>query len=118
MKEIKISKKTRLKEHKEHIKMHDKKQREDDENSELKEKMISRLINWKFEQALIYKDILKHQDSIECLEFLNGLWGNTGWERGDTIFGKIISYLVEFIRLKEGWNYKEFYDEEEEIDVI
>jgi hypothetical protein len=49
---------------------------------------------------------------------LEELWGNTGWERGDTIFGNIVSYLVEFIRLKEGWTFKEFYDEEEEIDVI
>lgn len=118
MEEIKISEKTLLKDHKERIKMHDEKQKEDNDNREIKENMISRLINWKFEQALMYSDALKHQDSIECLEFLNGLWGNTGWDRRDTIFGKILSYLVEFIRLKEGWTYKEFYDEEEEIDVI
>lgn len=45
------SRKTLLKEHKERIKMHDEKQKEDDKNGELKENMISRLINWKFNQA-------------------------------------------------------------------
>lgn len=112
------SRKTLLKEHKERINMHDEKQKEDNKNGELKENMISRLTNWKFNQALNYRDALKYEDSIECLEWLEKLWGDTGWDRGDTIFGGIIKYLVEFIRLKEGWTYKEFYDEEEEIDVI
>lgn len=112
------SRKTLLKEHKERINMHDEKQKEDNKNGELKENVISRLINWKFNQALNYRDALKHEDSIECLELLEKLWGDTGWDRGDTIFGSIITHLVEFIRLKEGWTYKEFYDEEEEIDVI
>lgn len=112
------SRKTLLKEHKERIKMHDEKQKEDNKNGELKENMISRLINWKFNQALNYRDALKYEDSIECLKWLEKLWGDTGWDRGDTIFGGIIKYLVEFIRLKEGWTHKEFYDEEEEIDVI
>lgn len=112
------SRKTLLKEHKERFKMNDEKQEEDNKNTEIKENMIGRLINWKFNQALNYRDALKYKDSIECLEWLEKLWGDTGWDRGDTIFGGVITYLVEFIRLKEGWAYKEFYDEEEEIDVI
>ncbi len=117
-KNIVESRKTLLKEHKERIKMHDEKQKEDNKNGELKEKMIGRLINWKFNQALNYRDALRYKDSYGCLEFLGKLWGDTGWDRGDGIFGGIVRYLVEFIRLKEGWTYKEFYDEEEEIDVI
>ena len=116
--EIIYREKTLLKEHKERIKMHDNVQKGDNENKELKDNMISRLINWKFEQASIYIDVLKHQDSIDCLKLLEELWGDTGWERGDTMFGKIVSRLVELIRLKEGWTSKEFYDEDEEIDII
>jgi len=116
--EIIYKEKTLLKEHKERIKMQDKKQKNDDDNKELKEKMISRLINWKFGQAFSYMNVLEHQDSTKCLRVLKQLWGDTGWERGDTIFGDIISYLVELIRFKEGWTYKEFYNEEEEIDAI
>lgn len=86
-------------------------------NQELKEKMISRLINWKFSQAIDYIQIFEREDSIKCLELLEKLWGDTGWERGDAIFGEIIAMLVEFIRMKEGWTTKEFYDEDQ-IDVI
>ncbi len=116
------SRKTFLKEHMEYFKMKDDENNEEKNESgnfnEEKERMISRLINWKFSQALNYKDVLKKQDSYECLELLNELWGDTGWERGETIFGKIIYRLIELIRLKEGWSFEEFYDEEEEIDII
>jgi hypothetical protein len=87
-------------------------------DQELKEKMISRLVNWKFSQATNYIQIFERKDSIKCLELLEKLWGDTGWERGDTIFGEIITMLVEFIRMKEGWTTNEFYDEDQLIDVI
>lgn len=87
-------------------------------NEELKEKMISRLVNWKFGQTMQYYEILKRDDSIKCLELLEKIWGDTGCERGDTIFGQIIAIMVDFIRMKEGWTMKEFYDEDQETDVI
>ena len=108
--------KSLLKDHKERIKMKDEIQMV--RMNKNKENMIGRLINWKFEQASIYIDSLKYKDSMDCLKLLVELWGDTGWDRGESIFGKIVSHLVEFIRLKEGWSYEEFYDEEEEIDAI
>lgn len=87
-------------------------------DQELKEKIISRLVNWKFSQAMQYVDVFERDDSIKCLELLEKLWGDTGWERGNTIFGEIIAILVEFIRMKEGWTTKEFYDEDQLIDVL
>ena len=110
--------KTLLKDHKGRIKMHDEKNNYYNDDEELKNKMTSRLINWKFEQALMYEDALKYKDSIECLKLLEKLWGDTGWDRKETLFGSIVYHLIELIRLKEGWTYDEFYDEEEEIDVI
>lgn len=120
MNEIRESKKTLLRDHKEHLKMHEDKNNEKNKatDGEAVEAIISRLINWKFSQALNYVDALKRQDSLECLNLLDDLWGDTGWDRGDTKFGNIIHNLVEFIRMKEGWDYKEFYDEDEEIDSI
>lgn len=49
---------------------------------------------------------------MSCLELLCEMWGNTGW--GDGKFTDILYYLVEFIRMNEGYAYKEFYDEEDE----
>lgn len=87
-------------------------------DEELKEKMIGRLINWKFGQAMQYYEILKEDSSLKCLELLERIWGDTGWERGDTVFGQIVSMLVEYIRMKEGWEAEEFYNDDEGIDVI
>lgn len=87
-------------------------------DQELKEKMIGRLVNWKFSQATDYVQVFERDDSVKCLELLEKLWGDTGWDRGDdTIFGEIIAMLVDFIRMKEGWTTEEFYDDDE-IDVI
>ena len=80
-----------------------------EQEESLKDNMISRLVNWKFDQATQYAGALQKDDSKKCLELLCKIWGDTGWERGDTIFGKIVSILVEYIRMKEGWSTKEFY---------
>lgn len=79
--------------------------------TEEQENLIGRLINWKFNSALNYKDALKNKGSLECLELLEEMWGNTGW--GDGKFSDVLSYLIEYIRMKEGYTYKEFYDCEE-----
>jgi hypothetical protein len=74
------------------------------------EDLIGRLINWKFESALNYKGALKKKTSLECLELLNEMWGNTGLGYGK--FSEILYYLVEYIRMNEGYKYKEFYGDD------
>lgn len=75
------------------------------------EDLIGRLINWKFNSALNYKNALKNKSSLECLELLEEMWGNTGW--GDGKLSKTLWYLVEYIRMNEGYTHKEFYGEED-----
>ncbi len=74
--------------------------------------LIERLINWKFNSALNYKYALKNKNSLECLELLKEMWGNTGW--GDGRFSQTLWYLIEYIRMNEGYTRKEFYGEEDE----
>lgn len=79
--------------------------------TEEQENLMGRLVNWKFGSALNYKDALKNKSSIECLELLNEMWGNTGW--GDGKFSETLWYLVEYIRMKEGYTCKEFYGDDD-----
>lgn len=76
------------------------------------ENLIGRLINWKFGSALNYKYALKNESSLECLELLEEMWGNTGW--GDGRFSQTLWYLIEYIRMNEGYTRKEFYGDEDE----
>lgn len=80
--------------------------------TEEQENLIGRLINWKFNSALNYKGALKNKSSLECLELLDVMWGNTGW--GDGKFSETLWYLIEYIRVKEGYTHKEFYEDEDE----
>lgn len=87
----------------------------DEELTKGQEDLIGRLINWKFGSALNYRNALKKKSSLECLESLHEMWGNTGW--GDGKFSEILYYLVEFIRMSEGYTREEFYgDDDEESD--
>jgi hypothetical protein len=69
--------------------------------------LIGRLINWKFGSALNYKEMLKKESSIECLELLYEMWGNAGWGEGK--LSDMLYYLVEFIRMNEEYTQDEFY---------
>ena len=57
-----------------------------------KEKLISRLQNWKFVQAIGYADNLE-ADTREVLVKLSDLWGDTGFTRGG-VFETILQYTV------------------------
>ena len=86
----------------------------DIDNEELAQEqqdLIGRLTNWKFDSALNYKNAMKKKDSLECLELLCEMWGNTGW--GDGKFSETLYYLVEFIRMNEGYTHEAFYGEED-----
>ena len=69
------------------------------------EELKSRLLNWKFEQALQYGEALKKEESKEISLLLNRLFGNPGWIEGD--MGEIASCLVNYIYLLEGWEMEE-----------
>ena len=83
-----------------------------DELTGEQEDLIGRLTNWKFGSALNYKDAIKKKSSLECLELLHEMWGNTGW--GDGKLSDTLYYLVEFIRMNEGYTREEFYGDEDE----
>ena len=57
-----------------------------------KQKLISRLQNWKFVQAMSYADNLP-DDFRQVLVRLSDLWGDTGFSRGG-VFGTLLEYIV------------------------
>jgi hypothetical protein len=57
-----------------------------------KEKLISRLQNWKFVQAMSYADNLP-DDLRQVLVRLFDLWGDTGFSRGG-VFETLLEYIV------------------------
>ena len=57
-----------------------------------KERLISRLQNWKFVQAMSYADDLP-ENLRQVLVRLSDLWGDTGFSRGG-VFEIVLEYTV------------------------
>jgi hypothetical protein len=57
-----------------------------------KERLISRLQNWKFVQAMSYADNLP-ENLRQVLVRLSDLWGDTGFSRGG-VFEPLLDYIV------------------------
>jgi len=57
-----------------------------------KDKLISRLQNWKFVQAMSYADDLP-ENLRQVLVRLSDLWGDTGFSRGG-VFEIVLEYTV------------------------
>jgi hypothetical protein len=57
-----------------------------------KERLISRLQNWKFVQAMPYADDLP-ENLRQVLVRLSDLWGDTGFSRGG-VFETLLDYTV------------------------
>jgi hypothetical protein len=57
-----------------------------------REKLVSRLQQWKFVQAMSYADNLP-DDLRQVLVRLSDLWGDTGFSRGG-VFETILEYVV------------------------
>ena len=60
-------------------------------------KLRSRLINWKFKQAMEYSDVLETDpEAMDVLESLEKMFGNSGWFDGDmaTIVGVAVDMLL------------------------
>ncbi len=57
-----------------------------------KEKLMSRLQNWKFVQAMSYADNLP-ENLRQVLVRLSDLWGDTGFSRGG-VFEILLDYTV------------------------
>lgn len=77
-------------------------------NYTTKDNLISRLENWKFGQAQQYKKALKHEESVDVLNKLDALWGNTGWtgttsKVEECVMCHLVRHLVNYIVLLEGW---------------
>jgi hypothetical protein len=61
------------------------------------EKLRSRLINWKFKSAMLYKDVFSDDvEALEVLETLDRMFENSGWQDGDmaTIVGVAVDMLL------------------------
>ena len=67
----------------------------------MKDKLISRLENWKFESALKYVDA-EDEDVQETVTALAVMFGNCGWMYGfmGTIINATVNHLIE--RVKNG----------------
>ena len=60
-------------------------------------KLRSRLINWKFKSAMIYKDVFSDDtEAMEVLETLDRMFENSGWQDGDmaTLIGVAVDMLL------------------------
>ena len=60
-------------------------------------KLRSRLINWKFKSAMIYKDVFEDDpEAMEVLVILDRMFGNSGWTDGDmaTLIGVAVDMLL------------------------
>jgi len=61
------------------------------------EKLRSRLINWKFKSAMLYKDVFEDDpEAMEVLETLDRMFENSGWQDGDmaTLIGVAVDMLL------------------------